>query len=77
MKYARIQQHSVNYSVTSLCEFMTVSHSGYYAWLDAPITALEKENNQFIETLTVLFKQGRVTYGTRRLKNKFLNKGSP
>ncbi len=47
---------------------MTVSRSCYYALLAAPKTALEKKNDQLIETLTVLFKQGRGTDGTRRLK---------
>ncbi len=68
-------QHSVNYSVTTLCEFMTVSRSGYYAWLGAPNSALEKENVQLIEILIVLFEKGRHTYGTRRLKNKFAEQG--
>ncbi len=54
---------------------MTVSRSCYYAWLDVPKTVLEKENGQLIETLTVLFEQGRGTYGTRRLKNKFAEQG--
>jgi transposase InsO family protein len=75
VKYAWIKQHSVDYSVTTLCEFMTVSRSCYYAWLDAPKTALEKENDQLIETLTVLFEKSRGTYGTRRLKNKFAEQG--
>ncbi len=75
MKYAWIKQHSVDDSVTTLCQFMTVSRSCYYAWLDAPKTVLEKENGQLIETLTVLFEQGRGTYGTRRLKNKFAEQG--
>jgi len=50
---------------------MTVSRSCYYQWLDAPKTALEKENDQLIIILIVLFEKGRGTYGTRRLKNKF------
>ncbi len=61
MTYAWIKQHCVDYSVTTLCEFMTVSRSCYYAWLDAPKTALKKENDQLIETLTVLFEQSRGT----------------
>jgi transposase InsO family protein len=55
---------------------MTVSRSCYYAWLDAPKTALEQENDQLTETLTALFEQGRGTYGTRRLKRKFAEQGS-
>ena len=49
---------------------MTVSRSCYYKWLDSPKTKREKENEELIEILKVLFEKGRGTYGTRRLKNK-------
>ncbi len=59
---------------------MTVLRSGYYEWLYSPKTAREKENEELIEILRlvnspVLFKKGRSSYGTRRLKNKFAEQG--
>ena len=68
MKYAWIKQHSIDYPVIALCQFMTVSRSCYYEWLDSPKTEHEKENEALIEILKVLFEKGRGTYGTRRLK---------
>ncbi len=77
MKYVWIKQHSLDYSVTVLCQFMTVSRSCYYEWLDSPKTEREKENEneELIEILKVLFEKGRGTYGARRLKNKLAEQG--
>jgi len=74
VKYAWIKQHSSEYPVTALCRFMNVSRSCYYDWLDSPKTEREKENEEWIERLKVLFEKGRGTYGTRRLKKSLLNK---
>ena len=75
MKYARIKQHSSDYSITTLCTFMTVSRSCYYDWLDSPKTDRGHENEQLLEILKILFEKGRSTYGTRRLKKKLAEPG--
>ena len=54
---------------------MKVSRSCYYQWLNSPKTKREKENEQLIERLKVLFTKGRGSYGTRRLKNRFAEQG--
>jgi len=57
VKYAWIKNHSSKYSITALCEFMMVSRSCYYQWLNSPKTKREKE--KLIELLKGLFKKGR------------------
>ena len=54
---------------------MSVSRSCYYEWLASPKTDREKENEELIEILKVLFEKGRGSYGTRRLKKKFAELG--
>ncbi len=54
---------------------MKVSRSSYYQWLVSPKTKREEENEQLIEILKDLFKKGRGTYGTRRLKNRLADQG--
>lgn len=49
---------------------MNVSRSCYYEWLGSPKTGREKENEELIEILKILFEKGRGSYGTRRLKKK-------
>ncbi|WP_419582114.1 IS3 family transposase, partial [Thiolapillus sp.] len=55
--------------------FLNVSRSGFYDWQDAPKTEREKENEELIEQLGILFQEGRGTYGTRRLKRKLKEVG--
>ena len=56
---------------------MKVSRSRYYNWLKAPKTEREKENEELITTLKILFEKGRGSYETRQLKNRFAEGESP
>jgi transposase InsO family protein len=51
-----------------MCRFMQVSRSAYYAWLQRPQTATEKEDSELATIIHSLFKKSRATYGTRRIK---------
>lgn len=75
MKYAWIKEQSIYYPVTALCRFTGISRSSYYDWINSPKTAREKGNEALTERLKKLFKEGRKTYGTRRLKKKLAEKG--
>ncbi len=75
MKYAWIKKHSPEHPITALCQFMSVSRSCYYEWLDSPKTDREKENEKLIERLKILHEKGRGSYGSRRLKKKFAEQG--
>jgi len=51
---------------------MGVSRSAYYAWLECPQTALEKDDAELIEIIKTEFQKGRKNYGTRRLKKALI-----
>jgi putative transposase len=72
VKYALIKQHVTEFSVITRCRFMGVSRSAYYAWLERPQTAIEKDDVELIETIKTLFQKGRKNYGTRRLKKALI-----
>ena len=72
MKYAWIKQHETEFSVKSMCQFMSVSRSAYYAWLERPQTAIEKDDAELIEIIKTLFQKSRKNYGTRRLKKALI-----
>jgi putative transposase len=46
---------------------MKVSSSGYYEWLDRPISNRAKENKKLTESIKEVFNQNRHVYGTRRI----------
>jgi putative transposase len=51
---------------------MGVSRSAYYAWLERPQTAIEKDDAELIEIIKIKFQKGRKNYGTRRLKKALI-----
>ncbi len=53
-----------------MCQFMKVSRSGYYEWLTRPESDRQKQDETLLEIIDSLFKEGRSTYGTWRLKRK-------
>lgn len=50
-----------------LCKFMKVSKSGYYSWLNRPISNRAIENQQLTKSIKEIFLQNRNVYGTRRI----------
>jgi hypothetical protein len=57
VKYAWIKQHESEFSVKSMCRFMSVSRSSYYAWLKRPQTAIEKDDVELVEVLKDLVQK--------------------
>ncbi len=47
MKYAFIEEHAEQYSVSLLCQYLDVSRSGYYHWLSRP-ESLRKQTDQVL-----------------------------
>ena len=58
-----------------MCRFMKVSRSGYYEWLDSPEAAKTRQDKELTGIITSIFKEGRSTYGTRRIKKKLALQG--
>lgn len=50
-----------------LCKFMKVSRSGYYEWLNRPISNRSLENQRLTKSIKEVFNQNRNIYGTRRI----------
>ncbi len=46
---------------------MKVSKSGYYSWLNRPISNRAIENQQLTKSIKEIFLQNRNVYGTRRI----------
>ena len=54
---------------------MNVSCSGYYNWLDRPISNRDKENKELTKMIEEIFTQNRNVYGTRRIAKKLAESG--
>jgi len=49
VKYAWIKQQVAEFSVKSMCRFMSVSRSAYYVRLERPQTAIKNDDAELIE----------------------------
>lgn len=74
MKYAWIKQHTLEFPVDSMCRFMQVSRSAYYAWLHRPQTTAEKDDIELTTIIHGVFNKSRATYGTRRIKKELFDR---
>lgn len=75
MKYAFIRDQRNVYCIRRLCSAMDVSTSGYYDWLDRPLSATAKTNQRLITKIRCYHKASRGTYGSPRIHKDLLDDG--
>lgn len=75
MKYAWIQEQSVDYCVALLCTVLSVTRSAYYAWAKAVQPPKAKQDAALKSVITSVFTKNRAVYGTRRLKKVLAKQG--
>ncbi len=56
-----------------MCRILQVDKSSYYYWIKAGCI-VKKEDKQLNELIEIIFVQGRQNYGTRRIKDKLLQR---
>ncbi|MDA0200065.1 MAG: IS3 family transposase, partial [Bacteroidetes bacterium] len=62
-------------AVSLACEVLDVSRSGYYTWLDRPISNREKENQELIERIYSIHEESDKTYGSPRITAELRSEG--
>ena len=70
-----MQAQQGEFSLSSLCQTLEVSRSGYYEWLSRPPHAQAEADQQMHAKVQHYFAQGRGTYGTRRIKHLLAQEG--
>jgi len=72
VKYAWIAQHSADFSVSLMCQSLTVCRSAFYAWKRSPMTVKEKKDKTLTGVIKTSFDERRGCYGTRRIQQDFI-----
>lgn len=67
MKYTFIRAQRKHHSLQRLCKTLGVSPSGYYDWLDRPLSRTACENQRLLTKIRCYHKASRCTYGSPRL----------
>lgn len=59
-------------SQSSMCNFLGISRSSYYEWLNSSKCNRQKEDKELTKMIKKIFKESRSLYGTRRIRSKLL-----
>jgi putative transposase len=67
VKYAWIEDHKLQQTVSQLCRLMSVSRSGFLQWRARPASDREQSNAQLDAKVAVLHAEGKRGYGRVRI----------
>jgi putative transposase len=62
-----IQELGEQFPITRLCQMLSVSPSGYYAWRKRPLSAREMANQKLMEQIRAVYTASYGTYGSPRI----------
>lgn len=71
-----IKKYSEKYSIKKLCNLLNVSTSGYYDWLNRPLSTRAQENLKLAESIKILFDNERSRAGAKRITKRLNANGS-
>jgi putative transposase len=75
VRFEFIEDHRDQFPVTSMCQVLNVSSSGYYAWRKRPVSAREMANQALVEQIKVVHAENREIYGSPRIYQKLKKQG--
>ncbi len=70
-----INQYRLKYSVPSLCRYLKVSHSGYYAWLNRKPSKHKLEESRLLLEIKASHRRNRYVYGAEKLQDDLAKHG--
>jgi transposase InsO family protein len=73
VKYAWIQEHSNEFQITVMCKVFNIDRTSYYHWVKSG-SIVKKVDTKLNELIEIVFVQGRENYGTRRIKDKLMQR---
>lgn len=77
MKYAFMEAHEQQFSVTRMCKVLGVQRSGYYAWKRRPLSQRAQDDLALLLNVKDAFDKNRKVYGSRRIRHYLQRKGTP
>jgi len=75
MKFEFIEQHRDQYPARLMCQVLEVSHSGYYAWRNRPVSQREMANQKLMQQIEAVFHASQSTYGSPRVTRELKRQG--
>src|SRR5438477_2502797 len=75
--YEFIKAHRTQYSVQAMCRVLAVAPSGYYEWLQQPISNRGKEDARLLRLIRASFVASQGVYGAPRVFLDLREAGEP
>ena len=72
-----IKALTTEYQVQELCEALTVSPSGYYAWAGHKLGKRQEANQELTQKIQLVHAASRKTYGSPRVTKTLRDQGVP
>ena len=66
-KYEFIQANQSKHSVQMMCRLLGLAPSGYYAWLNKPVSDRAREDKRLLQLIRVSFNASQGVYGAPRV----------
>jgi transposase InsO family protein len=77
MRYTFIKEHRYQWAVNLMCKVLEVAVSGFYDWLNRPVSKRTKENEILTEKIIMFHCGSRCTYGSPRVHKDMHKVGYP
>lgn len=74
MKFAWIDKHRQEFPLRLMCKALSVSPSGYYAWVKRPASPRQQRRAELLEEILQAHQDSRGTYGSPRVYRELLDK---
>ena len=75
MATAFVAEHRGQFSVRAMCRCLRIQPSGFYAWLQAPMSARAQEDRRQTELLRSAWTESGKVYGYRKLHDDLVEQG--
>ncbi|PHS22549.1 MAG: IS3 family transposase [Methylophaga sp.] len=74
-RFGFIQKHGKQIGISYLCHWLKISRSGYYTWLDRPLSHLISNNCNLSKKIIRIYHDSRGTYGSPRVHQALKKQG--
>jgi putative transposase len=70
-----VKAHQAEFPIATMCRVLSVSRSGYYAWLKRPPSARAQQDERLATRILQIHERSRGTYGTPRIHAELVDEG--
>jgi putative transposase len=70
-----MQQHQAEFPISVMCDVLSVSRSGYYAWLKKPVSKRQQANNRLRQKIRTIHHDSDESYGSPRIYRELKTQG--